>query len=226
MAKKKISRKELLKSPDEFLTLSERALEFVSSHKKELKIIGVAAVAGALIYLGMNTYMNFVNKKGQEALNIASLSFSKIDIARPDTGKLKETEELYRKVVNEHGFSRAAELALPQIGYIKFLSREYDEAVEFYKEFLDDVSGEPQYESLARLATSACYEAKGDFKNAIEILNPALEYSDEVFGETAMINLARLYRLDNNPDKSRSVLMDFVKKYENSPYIPLVKSQI
>ena len=226
MAKPKKSRKELLKGPDEFLSLSGRIAEYVAAHLKGLKMIGTAIVVIVLLYLGMNTYLNFINKKGQESLNAAFKSLSRVDISKADPDKFKEAEELFMKVVDEHGFSKAAKLALPQIAFIRYLNHKYDDAITYYSKFLDEVEGEPQYESLARLGLAACYEAKGDFKSAIEALNPVVNSSDEIFGETAMFNIARLYRLDNNPEKARSILEAFVKKYENSPYLPLVKAQI
>jgi predicted negative regulator of RcsB-dependent stress response len=226
MAKKKTSRKEMLKGPDEFLTLSGRIAELVAENLRLLKIIGMAIVALFIIYIGLNTYMDFVNKKGQESLNTAFRALSRLGTNKPDTEKFKETEELFMKVVNEHGFSKAAKLALPQIAHIKYLKRQYDEAIGYYNEFLDYVEGEPQYESLARLGLAACNEEKGDFKAAIKALEPVVNSSDEVFVEVAMFNMARLYRLDNNTEKAKSILESFIEKFENSPYLPLAKAQI
>ena len=53
-----------------------------------------------------------------------------------------------------------------------------------------------------------------------------VESSDDVFVEMAMFNLARLYRLDNNTEKARSILKTFIERYKDSPYLPLVKAQI
>jgi predicted negative regulator of RcsB-dependent stress response len=226
MAKKKTSRKEMLKGPDEFLSLSGRIAELVAENLRLLKIIGTALLAIVVLYIGFNAYMNLVNKKGQESLNTAFRALSRVETSKPDTEKFIEAEELFMKVVNEHGFSKAAKLALPQIAHIKYLKREYDEASGYYREFLDYVEGEPQYESLARLGLAACSEEKEDFKSAIETLEPVVNSSDEVFAEVAMFNLARLYRLDNNTEKARSVLESFIERFENSPYLPLVKAQI
>ncbi len=67
MAKKKITRKELLKETDEFMTFSDRAALFVKEHLRKFKYLGIAIGACILIYLGINTYMNHIHKKGQNA---------------------------------------------------------------------------------------------------------------------------------------------------------------
>ena len=216
----------MLKGPDEFLTLSGRIAEMVTDNLGTLKIVGIAFVFILLTYIGFNTYMSFVNKKGQEALNTAFMSLSTMDVNTPDSEKLKETEELFMKVVDEHGFSKAAKLALPQIAYIKYLKGQYDEAMSYYNRFLEYIEGEPQYESMTRLGLAACNEEKGDLKAAINVLEPVVESSDEVFVEMAMFNLARLYRLDNNTEKARSILKTFTGRFKDSPYLPLVRAQI
>ena len=54
MAEKKVSRKELLKEPDEFLTLSAQTIEYVRENPQRVvagALIVVLAVAAALGYL-------------------------------------------------------------------------------------------------------------------------------------------------------------------------------
>ena len=73
---------------------------------------------------------------------------------------------------------------------------------------------------------ATCYEAKGDLKSAIETLKPVIEAPDNPFKETAMLSLARLYRLDNNPAKSEEILKEFVDKYEASPFHSMAKAHL
>ena len=123
--------------------------------------------------------------------------------------------------------SNAARLALPLAAHVKFLEKDYPEAIKQYRNFLDEFSGDPLYESLARLALASCYEAQGELKTAIETLNPLVEdASGSTFRQTAMWNLARLYRLDNSPEKEAQILKNFVEKYEGSPYYAMAKARL
>ena len=90
MAKKKVSRKELLKGPDEFLTVSARAVIYCKEHSRQFSYLGAAIVVGILIYLGINFYMNFINKKGQIAYNQAYYSLSKDVESKAEKDNLKE----------------------------------------------------------------------------------------------------------------------------------------
>ena len=226
MAKKKKSRKELLKSPDEFMTFSEKALQFYHSHERQFQYLGMAIVAIVIVYLALNTYMRYVNSKGQEAYNAAYYALMRNLKDKPGLESLKESGALFAKVIDEHGSSKATRLAIPQVAFGKFIEKNYDEAIALYEEFLDSVSGEGQYSSLARLALAACYEAKGEVKRALKTLAPVFEGQDDPFKESAMLSQARLYRLDNKPEKEKEVLRRFVEEYKTSPFLPFAKARL
>jgi predicted negative regulator of RcsB-dependent stress response len=226
MAKKKISRKELLKKPDEFMTLSSRAIKFFTSHQRQFKLAGVAVAIIVVVYLAAQTYFRYVNKQGQGAYNTAYSGL--VENMKPDAdpAALKKSEELFKDLMNDYGLSRAARLALPQVGYVKFTQKNYAEAISMYRAFLDKVSGNSEYESLARLALAACYEASGDLEKAIDTLKPILARADGPFNEVAMLNLQRIYRTSNQHDKAKGILKEFVEKHKDSPFLPMAKSRL
>lgn len=228
MAKKKKSRKELLKGPDEFVTFSSRAADFISTHLNQLKYLGYAVVAIAIGYFAIQIWMGQVNEKGQTAYNTAADDMRNWMMKPdPDIADLQKSGELFSEVLEKHSMSNAARLALPLAAHVKFLEKDYSEAVKQYRNFLDEFSGDPLYESLARLALASCYEAEGELKTAIETLNPLVEDSSgSTFRQTAMWNLARLYRLDNSPEKEAQILKDFVEEYEGSPYYAMAKARL
>lgn len=226
MAKKKTSRKELLRGTDEFLSLSTRAFNFFNTHMTLFKYLGLAIAIIVVVYLGVYKYLDYVNKKGQNAYNIAYDTL--IQNMRPGAGPqgLKRSEELFEAVIDEYGISKAARLALPQVAYLKFVDKKYDEAIALYTEFSKKISGDTDYESLTSLALAACHEAKGDLKKAMETLNPILDRPDNPFRETAMLSLARLYRLNAQPEKAREILKQFVQEYKTSPFLAIAKARL
>jgi len=226
MAKKKTTRKELLKKEDEFLTISARAINYFNAHLNQFKIIGVALVVIIVAYIAVHFYMRSVNKKGQNAYNDAYYTLTQKTGPELDPQTLKKSEELFQKLRDEYDMSKAARLALPQIAFMKFVEKKYDEAIALYMEFLDDMSGNTEYESLSRLALAACYEAKGDLNAAIETLNLSLKQPDNPFKESVMLSLARVYRLDSKDEKSKKILKEFVEKYPTSPFLPMAKARL
>ena len=223
---KKISRKELLKGTDEFLTFSGKAVNFMTTHQRELKYAGVVIAILVVAYLGITTYLRYVNKNGQNAYNTAYQTLTKEMKPDANPDNLLKSEELFNKVTDDYGLSKVAQLALPQIAYLKFLDKKYDDAIGLYQKFLDKVAGNTEYELMTNLALAACFEAKGDLKTAMETLIPVIEIPDSSFSEPAMLSLARLYRLDNKPEKAREVLNKFVEQHGDSPLLPFAKAQL
>ena len=224
MAKKKVSRKELLKAPDEFMTLSARAMLFVREHSRQFEYIGMAIAAIIIIYLGINTYMKYINKKGQNVYNKAYYALSKNTEPGSNQEGLKRSAELFREVIDSYGLSKVSHLAIPELAYIKFLDKKYDEAISLYQKFLNEVSDQATYQSMTRMALAACYEEKGEFKMAIENLERVMSVPDDLFKEQAMLNLARVYRLAHQQEKANKILKEFIETYGNSPFLPLAKA--
>ncbi|MBW2029476.1 MAG: tetratricopeptide repeat protein [Deltaproteobacteria bacterium] len=227
MAKKKKSRKELLKEPDEFLTLSARAIIAAREHARKLKFLGMAVVAVVLVYLGASTYLKYANRKGQEAYNEAyNALVSTLDDKGQKAEGLARAEELLRKVIDEHGLSRARDLALPELGYVNFREGKYDEAISLYQSYLEEVPDDWYYRSLVSFALASCYEAKGDVKKAVEVLESVLVGPDVFLKGQAMLSLSRLYDLLNRDEMALKILKEFSEKFPSSAYIPFVKARL
>ena len=228
MAKKKVSRKELLKGPDEFLTFSARAVMYFKEHSRQFSYLGAAVVLGILIYLGINFYRGYIDKKGQIAYNQAYYTLSKDKDIETKTEKdnLKEVALLFEKVRDKYGLSKASRLALPELANLNYLGNDYDKAISDYREYLKEVPEDPAYQALAKLAMASCYEEKKEYKESIDLLNQILSVPNNFFSEQAMLNLARVYRLSNQQEKSADVLKEFVEKFPSSPFLPVAKAYL
>ena len=225
MAKTKLSRKELLKKPDEFITFSTRAIIFAKKHSRKMQYLGAVLVCLILIYLGINTYLKHINKKGQEAYNMAYYAMIKNMDPEKNQEELKKSEEIFNEVIDRYGSSKAARLALPELAYIKFQQKKYDEAITLYREFLNKVSNDP-YKSLGMMALAVCYEEKGEYETEIKTLEQIRFGPDDSIKEQAMLSLARVYRLEHKMDKSNEILKEFVEKFKNSPFLPIAKAYL
>lgn len=226
MAKKKITRKELLKETDEFMTLSARAALFVRGHLRQFKIIGIVIVAAIILYAGITTYLNYANRKGQSAYNTAYYALMKNMGSGTGQQDLKVPEGLFQEVIDRHGMSKVSPLALPELAFIKFREKRYDEALSLYSDYLKKVPEDSPYRAMAELAVAACYEGKGELEKAVEILGRIASLQDGLFTELAMLGLARVHRLADRPAEAQEVLKTFVEKHPTSPFYPMVKAHL
>ena len=225
MAKAKKSRKEMLSTNDEFITLSGRLLIAAGEHKKQLYIVCYCILAAALLFIGGNYYLKGLNTRAQDAYNKGLYRISEnTDIVKTPE-ELQESREDFAKVLAEYKMSSVATLALPQMAYIDFLEKKYDDAISKYQEYLADTSEEP-YASYARLALSVCFEEKKDYDRAISTLEKVVSGKDDYSREQAMLSLARVYRLKNDYAKSDEILKDFIEKFPASTSLSVAKAAI
>jgi outer membrane protein assembly factor BamD (BamD/ComL family) len=225
MAKTKVSRKELLTTNDEFIHFSSRAIIFISEHSHQFIIAGYCLLAVIFIYIGIYFYLKSENNKAHDIYNIA---YSKLSTnMKPDMDKedLAISKENFTRLIEEYGISDVSRLALPELAYIDFLEKNYDSAIARYQDFLSKTPEEP-YQSLAMIALSICYEEQGEYENAIISLQKILSGPDDFFKEQAMLSLARVYRLQNNFEKSNEVLGEFIEKFPASTSLSLAKANI
>ena len=225
MASAKVSRKELLKKPDEFITFSAKMIIFAREHSRQFQYIGIGILAVILVSLGINIYIKHINKKGQEAFNKAYYALAKDMSPNAEIDDLNKTEELFNEVIDNYGSSKSALLALPELAYTKFKQKQYDEAISNYQAFLNKASDEP-YKSLARIGLAACYEEKGEFDKAIETLEYIRIGPDDFFKEHALLSLARAYRLTDQEEESNKILKEFIEKFNSSPFLSMAKAFI
>jgi outer membrane protein assembly factor BamD (BamD/ComL family) len=226
MAAKKITRKELLKSPDEFLSFSSRAIEFFSTHVRELKIAGVVVLGLLVCYLGGYAYLRYVDHKGQAAYNEALYLLT--DSADPEQYRtnLNKAVKIFQEVIDSEGWSDAARLALSEVAYGKFMDGKYDQSIKLYSKFEKEASGDPDFKTLSILAIASCDEAAGDFKKAIDALKRVLDGPESPFKENAAYNLTRVYRLDHQTEQAQAAIKSFIEKYPSSPFVPLAKANL
>lgn len=221
---KKITRKEFLKGPDEFMTFSERALGYAQAHSRELYIVGIAAAVACLLYLGVSWYSGYADRQGQEAYNKAYYGLREMEAAQGAVDDPRKPIEMFQEVIQEHGMADVSLLALPQLARLKFLEGSVDEAISLYEEFHSEVPRHSIYDSMTRLALSSCYEAKKDFPAAIEELKSIAGNKDALLREQALVGLSRIYKLNAQTDEAQNTIMILRTDYPESPFLQFAES--
>jgi len=221
---KRVTRKELLKGEDEFMTFSTKAVRFAQEHSRQLRIAGVALGVMIVLYLGVYAYLNYVESKGQAAYNEAYYALQESLSGKQDPDKLKHLEALFRKVTEQYDLAKASRLAYPELAHLKFQEKKYDEALSLYREFLNETPQDSPYRPLAVLAMAGCHEEKGELDKAAELLREIVSHPEGAFKDLAMLNLARVYRLNRQGDRAKETWREFASRFKESPFLPMVNA--
>jgi len=226
MAKKKTTRKELLKKDDEFISLSTRFFEYVSTHGKQIQYLTVSVMIIIAIVIGISFYFKHLNKKSLAAYNLAYtnlVSDSSSDISEDTINKsIEELDSLIKK----YGWTKMATLAIPQLAYLKFGQGKYDEAISLYQTYLKKDKSASIYHLMTHFGLAAAYEAKSEHQSAIQHLKKIIDDENNFLKEEAMFSLGRLYALSGQQKMSKETFKDFVNQFKESPLVPLAKANL
>jgi tetratricopeptide (TPR) repeat protein len=226
MAKKKTTRKELLKKDDEFISLSTRFFQYASTHGKQIQYLTVSVMIIIAIVIGISLYFKHLNKKSLAAYNLAYtnlVSNSSSDISEDTINKsIEELDSLIKK----YGWTKMATLAIPQLAYLKFGQGKYDEAISLYQTYLKKDKSASIYHLMTHFGLAAAYEAKNEHQSAIQHLTKIIDDENNFLKEEAMFSLGRLYALSGQQEMSKKIFTDFINQFKESALVPLAKANL
>ena len=226
MAKKRVTRKELLKKEDEFVSLSSRAVQYVSAHLKQIQYLTFSILIIILIVLGISLYLRHLNKKALAAYNRAYRSLVSDSSPEATEDTMKRSVEEFDKLIRKYGRTKMATLAIPQLAYLEYDQGNYDQAISLYQMYLKREKSDSIYASMAHFGLAAVYEAKGDYHSAISHLKKIVEEGHDFLREEALFSLGRVYALSGQREMSRETFKDFIDQFTESPLLPLAKANL
>jgi tetratricopeptide (TPR) repeat protein len=226
MAKSKISRKKLLKEPDEFITFTGRLLQYGRTYQKQL--IGVVIFFFLIIIVG-STVRYFYEKGEAEAsflLSKAQKNYEETLSSKGTEKALKAVEKDYQKLLNDYSGKVAGKQARILLANIYYDAKMIDKAIALYKVALEDWSNVSAVKNIILNSLGYAYEQKKELKTAVTYYEQ-IRKSDETLGKaTAIYNLGRIYAKLNDKEKSMKAFQDVSEKYPDFIYSEIVKEKI
>ncbi|MDM8553025.1 tetratricopeptide repeat protein [Desulfobacterales bacterium HSG2] len=224
--KKKITRKQLLKEPDEFLTFSRKLFRFVMEHKDQIAI-GFGVFLTIIIIISGIRYLS--DRSENKASALVREAMVKYEAAVKDNGPEKayaDVEENFQKILEEYSGKDAGKIAKVEYAGICYDAGNTDKAIELYKEALQDFNVHPSFGNLILSGLGYAYEKKKDYKTAVTYFEKITRGPNPLMKDEAFFNLGRLYAEMGEADKSTEAFKTLLSDYTDSMYIELVKEKV
>lgn len=213
--KKSISRKELLKKPDEFITVSNKIAHWVTVHYWKVIWVGAVVVLTAGAFFGYRAYAAYQEKQGREAY-FAALELPEI---------LQKIKKL-SAVTTDYPRTQGAQKAWISLGHLYYQQKDFARALNAYRSALSRGKIPPEFQSLIKESLAYVLEEKGDLKGAADTFNQILKGPDPLLKENAHLNLARVYIKLGQTKEAKATYQAFLKAFPNSMYAPLVRDRL
>jgi predicted negative regulator of RcsB-dependent stress response len=135
----KIDRKKLLKEPDEFLTISDRAVRWAKTHTRLLIVSVSSLLAAVLLVVGIQTYLNHRQAQGAQAFAQAFAYYADTVVGQAEPAQAAAAARELAQVVEKFGATDAGQQAALALGEVHLRQGQYAEA----ETVLRDLSEEP-----------------------------------------------------------------------------------
>lgn len=218
MTKKRVTRKQLLKEPDEFISFSNRMIKLGVAYKQQL-MIGVGVFCAAvLVFVGMQ----YVSGRSQaKAFSLLENAIARYDQALAQNGPVKALDAVatdFELLLNKYGSNAGGRLARVMFAQYTYAAGRSDRAIALYDTALADFNEDPLYRVMILSGLGYAYTLKGDLQKAISNFEQVVSGSAAGLKEDALFNLGLLYAQTGQKAKSIESFKRISDEYPESFY--------
>jgi tetratricopeptide (TPR) repeat protein len=224
--KKRITRKQLLKEPDEFITTTGKLIRVLQTYKTQISyaVGGVFVILIALV--GVRYYLT---ASENQAFSILGQTVVRYDARMSDVGAEKAYQEIqqdFEQLLNKYSGNNGGKIARLTFAGIAYDAGDFDRAIALYKRALVDFEEEPFYEKLIVSSIGHALQGKNDLEAAVGYFNTQVDGADPYLKDEALFHLGELYRTMGDPEKSAAAFRKIISEYPESIYIKMVTEKV
>jgi len=226
MAKKRVTRKQLLKEPDEFITTTGRLIAWAKENTQKLTI-------GAGVFFVLIIVVSVFGYYHDKRTNSAQLMFSQVVAKYQAEAGQKTSAEALSAVsedldllVGTYGGTPAGKLGRVFYGHICVAGKAYDKAIEYYSQALDDFSSGTPLTNVILNGLAMAYQQKGTYPQAIESYRRLADGPGSILKDAALFNLGKLYGQLGQLEESRQAYQRLNTEFPGSMYANIVREKI
>lgn len=227
MAKKpKKTRKELLKEPDEFITISGKLIGFIVEHKNQITYALGIIVALALIFSG---YRFFSIRSENKASALLDQGLAKYEKLKNDTQPVEAYDQVsadFQLILDKYGSKQNGKIARLTYANICYEAGKYEQAIELYKISLKDFEKLPSIHNQVVGSLGYAYEQQADYASAVSYFKQLSSAPDTVMRGEALYHLGWLYDKLGQTEKSKEAYNKIISDHQDFIYIDLVKERM
>jgi predicted negative regulator of RcsB-dependent stress response len=194
---KKISRKELLKQPDQFLSSTDKAMLFFTNNRSTVISSIVAVLVGGLSLVGYQNYQQ------SQTMKFEAMYFNMEEIVKIEEAKgnnpVSQLVKIRDQIIDESHRNRASLL----LADVYFQYGNFDKAKSTYQKIRNSSDG--LNHQMANVGLAYTYEAMGEIKKAIDLFKLVIDTNDNFPLFQVYWSLARCH--ENNKDTSNALLI-------------------
>ena len=217
MAKRlKVSRKDLFKEPDQFLSTSEKIMLFFMDNRSTAITVIVALLLAGSSFFGFKYYQE------TRTLRDEALYFDIAKIFDKNDSFASGAESILAKMGDGLQKERASLLLADN----HFQKQEYEKAEVIYSTIMSNsLPGKINYQ-MAQVGLAYSYESRADYKKAIEIFKLVIDANTGFPLFEIYLSLSKCHELNNDVSNALLILREMQIKFLENPQLEKIVSRI
>lgn len=225
-AAKKKTRKELLKEPDEFLTLSSRLLSLAARYRRQVLYVGIGLLAVGVIFSAYRLWSNRAEAAASVLLDQAVSKSERITKEQSAEKAHQETAADFKTVIEGHGRTASGRLARLMYGNLCFAAGDTAQAIDLFKAALDQFAEHPLIHHQILKSLGYCHERLKDYAAAAGYFERALAAGVAPLQDEVLFQLGEIYQRMGKTEQSRAAFDRILTEHKESAYLELVRERL
>jgi tetratricopeptide (TPR) repeat protein len=227
MAKKtKVTRKKLLKEPDEFITTTGRLIRWSQRYQTQLSYALGAFFIVLVAIAGLRYFANQAENTAFQLLSQATIKYeSSLNVIGPEKA-YQDVKADFEHILNKYKRKEGGKMARVVFANISYEAGNPDQAIMLYEQALTSLGKEKTFRNFILSSLGYAYEKKDDYQKAISYFEEITESNDPVIKDVAFFNQGRLYEALGNVSKSNAAFSRLVSDYTDSIYFEIAKEKV
>jgi tetratricopeptide (TPR) repeat protein len=227
MAKKKrVTRKQLLKEPDEFLTVSAKTIQFMANNRRLVFGVAIGVVVAALAVAGLRYSSQVSERKAYALFEQGRIRYLAEILGKTSPVPLDETAEPFERVLRKYHSTNAAPLSLMAYANLSYHMGDYQRAIDLYQRAPSAFHKDGAVLKLIWNGLAYAYEAEDNFESAAEHYQKITDAQDEFMKGDAYYNFARMMEAMNDQEKAIEAYKKVVKAYPDSVGFQIAREKV
>jgi tetratricopeptide (TPR) repeat protein len=227
MAKKqKKTRKELLKEPDEFMTLSGKLIGFAVTYKTQLTYGLGIILALAIVFSGIRFFSIRAENKGAALLEGSLIEYNSLRTDKTPAAVYDAVSGGFQDILQKYGGKNSGKIARLIYANICYDAGKYEQAINLYNTSLKDFEAHPMIHSQILSSLGYAYEQQKQYSAAVGYFEKISTSPEQIQRGEALFHLGRLYNKLGQPGKSKEAYQKILSDHPDFIYIDIVKEQI
>ncbi len=222
----KKTRKELLKEPDEFITLSSRLFGFIANYKKAIGNVCLGVLLAAAAFSG---YVGYSGRQESAAAAQLAQTLAKYERLRAETSQDKAVQavaEDFQRILNDYGNRSNGSVARVLFANLCYEAGDFKQAAELYQQSLARFADDPLMRFQLLKSLGYTHEGLKDDAAAVGYFEQALSMAQKNLQDDVLFHLGELYARLGDSQKSMQAFNRLLTDHQDSVYVHMARERV